>query len=242
MTRTADGAIVVGLFGSSPEGGPCRDAAELRRLLAGLGLRAEEIDHPLAARCADAVVSLPYARPAAADIASRLGARLVETGLPFGIAGTTRWIEEVAAATGCAQRAAAFVSSELDDLIPRVEPAIAHVLRGRSAAFVGEPCFLEGWRGLGTEIGLRLDAADGGADMRARWESLRERGTDLLIAPGDVLAVACPGAAGVEFDFPSRRRCSLRDAPYLGYRGAAVLLERLANAVERSEGERCRRS
>lgn len=241
-TPAAGGAVVVGLIGGSVEDGPRCDAAELRRLLTGLGLCAHDIDRPLATKRVDAVLSLPYARSAAAALSSRLGARLVETGLPFGIAGTTRWIEEVAAATGCADRAEAFVASELDDLIPRIEPAIAQVLRGRSAGFVGEPCFLEGWRGLGLEIGLRVAAVDGGGDMRACWESLLIRGTDLLIAPGDMLAVVRPGDAGVRFDFPPRRRSVLRDAPSLGYRGAATLLERLSNAVERGEEERCRRS
>lgn len=270
-----DAVAVVGLFADRGEGDHRGNAMEVRRLLSGIGLRVESVwlcgegyEGLRGARRAGAVVSLPHARKAAATLATRLGARLVETGLPFGIDGTRRWLEEIALATGRRERAEAFVASELDELIPRIEPAVAHVLSGRRLVFVGDPHLLEGWRGLADEAGLRLDAAfftaaprhaakaatdaisagveceyePSGGDLRARWESLHARGADVLIASSDVLTHLRYEGAVVEFGFPSQRMHFLRETPFLGFRGAAALLERLANTVERSEEDRCGRS
>jgi nitrogenase molybdenum-iron protein alpha chain len=88
---------------------------------------------------ASTLLAMSSGRTAAAILAQRTGARVVECGLPMGIEGTSRWIRGVAAALGRREQAERFIERELDELVPRLERVVRRTFIGRSAAVIGGP-------------------------------------------------------------------------------------------------------
>lgn len=261
-----DAVAVVGYFMDRREGDHAGNVAELRRMLSALGLdcvtvwlSGERYEDLRRVRQAGTVIGLPHGRKAAAALARRLGVRLIETGLPFGLEGSSAWLRRVAGALGREERAEAFLSSELRRLAPALEWVIPRVFLNRRFVFAGDPHLLEGWMGLEAEVGMRLTGAffnagpqhDAGAgrdevetacepsveSLRRSWKKLQGEGAELLVASSDVLTYLRPDCARLEFGFPSVDWHCLRDVPYLGLRGCAHLLERLASALTRRDAE-----
>jgi nitrogenase molybdenum-iron protein alpha/beta subunit len=248
---------VVGHLMDRCEGDQSGNAAELRRLCRGLGLdpvtvwlSGESYAGLREVRRARAVISLPHGRRAAAWLARRLKAGLVETGLPVGLEATQAWLRKVAKALGRERTAEAFIRSELERVVPRFEWAVPASFLGRKAVFAGDPHLHEGLAGLCEDLGIRLEAAflngKGGSRgegvisqpsvecMKAEWERLAAGGVDLLIGNSDALAVLKPGCAWVELGYPSVRTHFLREEPTLGFEGFAHLADRMANALGRA--------
>jgi nitrogenase molybdenum-iron protein beta chain len=207
---------------------------------------------------ASLVVSLPYGRRAAAALARRLGVPLVETALPFGIDGTTRWIQAVAAATGRQERGRDLVDAELERIAPRLEWVVPAVFRHRTVSFLGDPHLLEGFLDLAIELGLRLGPlvvtakaqhaqalADRAAELGIAFEPTREAlerhlGAAVREARVDLLVTNSLGASflggptpAVELGYPSYFTHALHDRPFLGYSGALALASEMANALRR---------
>jgi len=253
---TSRNVAIVGHLMDRCEGDQRGNAAELGRLCRGLGLEPVSVwlsGEPVARlrdiRHARAVISLPYGRRAAASVARRLKAKLVETGLPVGLEATQAWLRKVAKALGRESAAEAFIRSELKRVIPRFEWAVPASFLGRKAVYVGDPHFHEGLAGFCEDLGVRLEGAflngRGGAigdgiltqpsmsRMKAEWERLAAGGVDLLIGNADAFAVLRPGCAWLELGFPSVWTHFLREEPTLGFEGAVHLADRMANALGR---------
>ncbi|MEQ1919548.1 MAG: nitrogenase component 1, partial [Elusimicrobiota bacterium] len=168
-------------------------------------------------------------------------------------------LRTIAAALGREERAEAFLVVELRRLAPVLEWVIPRVFLNRAFVFAGDPYLYAGWKSLESEVGLRLTGAffnagpqhDDGAErgdivtafepsveaLRRSWHTLRDEGAELLVASSDVLAHLSPDGARLEFGFPSVDWHCLRDTPYLGLRGCAHLLERLASVLTRRDAE-----
>lgn len=263
--RSKDTAAVVGHLMDRNEGDRRGDVSELKRLLRGLGLEPVSIwlsgggwDELSAAARAGLVISLPYGRRAARRLARRTGAKLVETGLPLGLEGTRRWLEQVAAASGRLERARAFIREEAARAVPLLERVVPHALTGRRVAFAGDPHLCEALAGLLEEFGASLSAGWLMADpvgldaalvrrlkknrtvvfqptrdaLEASWRKA-EAGTDLVVANSHALEWLRPGGPWMELGFPSQFTHCLREDPILGFAGCVGLVERMANARAR---------
>ncbi len=257
---------VVGYMHDRGEADHRANLAELRRVLGLAGLETACVipdGGALAdwrrALSAGLIVSLPYGRRAAARLAALTGARLVETGLPAGLGGTTAWLAALRRAAGlgglppevgAAEREAALSLS-------RAAGALVH----SNLVYAGDPYLLKAVGGFAGELGIRVQAAflncrsrrlpDGAAPpvtlfspaiSSARAAVAALRGYDRpSLAVCDSFALSegfAAGAAEVEFGFPSYTRHCLYDEPFLGYAGAVALGGRLLNAsLRRHDGE-----
>ena len=265
--RDAGAVAVVGLLLDRREPDRAADVTELRRMLeAGLGLTATflpgteaDADGP-ADRLARAavVVSLPYGRAAAAELARRTGATTVQTDLPLGFAGACAWLRAVAAAPNRVAEAEAFLSVELDRLVPRFEWAVPHGLLHKRLALVGDPPFAAALAGFATELGCEFAAflpTTGGAIAAGLPgpDDLLDGGRfDLCLAPSaGVDAAVASGVRFLEWGFPSIGSHALFPAPTLGLEGVPRFAETLINRMaawevvqtfRRDRGERPRRA
>lgn len=142
------------------------DVRELERLAAGLDLECVSVwlsGRPYAelrrVEEAETIVSLPYARGAARLIAERVGARLIEAPLPFGLPKTAELVRALGAAAGRAGRAEAFVAAEQARVVPRFRWVLPHLFVGKRAAFAGDPHLFAGFADVAADAGLELRAA-----------------------------------------------------------------------------------
>ncbi len=208
-------------------------------------------------RHAKTIISLPHGREAARVLARRLDARLIETALPFGLAGTRHWIEQVAQETGRQAQAAEFVRQQLDRVIPRLQWVVPQAFVNRRIVYLGDPHYARGLAELLHELGASLEAsvlAGDSAHLSAAdrqwlethtqvsfqprmhtpadiWDGLDERTVDLAIANSFVAEILKLSCAWFEWGYPSHYSHYLRDEPFLGFEGCLAFLSRLANAI-----------
>ena len=242
---------------------------ELSRLIEGLGgrlvctwLGGRGLDELGAVADAGVVVSLPYAREAARTLAERTGAVLVETGLPMGFDGTSRWLRQVGEAMGREAEAEALVQRELDRVVPRLEWMLPHTLLHCAMGFVGDVHLLRGFVELMGELGARVpyrqiwagahhahdDLTDDALDdpivlveprqhepAEAFHTICRERNLRLVVGHSLALQALSPRVAAYELGFPSYHCHALYDRPFLGYRGVLSLTQRLAEQMRLHE-------
>ena len=140
-----DEVSVVGNVFDRYEGDQIGNVAELRRLLAGIGLSAPAIlcsGEPFAqlSRAASARlhIVLPHAH-SQTRVLDQLGRDHLATGLPMGLQGTKAWLRAVAAATGGAARAEPFIEHELLAHKPLFEVARRALAHWRFAVFAEAP-------------------------------------------------------------------------------------------------------
>jgi len=265
--RPARNAVaVVGLLHDRNEADCRGNVREIERLLRGLALEPVSI-WLSGGRCAElreaaraaTVVSLPYGRRAARILARRLGARLVEADLPFGLPAAERFVRQVAAACDRGPQGERLIDSELAAVVPNLEWVAPFLFQGRRFGFIGDPHLRSGFRELiellGGQVAFSVITACrhhlGGPSRTAppdrddllvepRAAALR-RFLDERLAPGrlDCLvtnstcieAAAGRDVAVVEFGFPAYDVHALYDRPYLGFRGALALVDTIANQL-----------
>lgn len=100
------------------------------------------------------LLAMPGGRRAAAAIAQRNGARVVECDLPIGLDGTVRWLTGVGEALGCSELARRFVDQELEVVVPKIERAVRRDLLGRSVVVAGGPHYVAELAEFLAELGL----------------------------------------------------------------------------------------
>ncbi|MBI5210173.1 MAG: hypothetical protein HY927_09415 [Elusimicrobia bacterium] len=262
----AGDVAVVGYFMDRGEGEHRGNVAELGRLCRGLGLRlvstwlsGSTVSGLKRVRHARTIISLPHGRRAAAILARRVKAGLVEMDLPFGLAGTEAWVRRLGAALGRKRQAEAFIDKELGRAAARLEWVVPFSFLNRKVVFIGDPHLARGMAELCSEVGASLEAAfltgrpeaaasngrKGGrrpaqaawevephtALVRRRWDELSRRGVDLLVGNTDAFSLLKPGCACVEFGYPSISHHVLRDEPYLGFEGAVGFYQRMMNSL-----------
>ncbi len=258
-----DAVAVVGHMMDRGEGDQRGNLAEMERMLGALGLALVSV-WPSGTSWsgldgiarAGLIVSMPYARRAARIVAGKTGARVVETGVPIGLEGTRRWIESIARACGRQERARAFIDEELGRAAQRLGRTIPFYFLGRSAHLVCDPHVLEGLAGLCTDLGMRpgtvvvtgrqghLAGASIDAPVHCEpllgdpYALLREAGAgpdDLVVCSGEYVPFFRPRMATVELGVPSSSHHVLTDTPFLGFRGALHIAERMANALHAAQ-------
>ncbi len=260
-----DTVAVVGLLFDRRAGDAEGNRREVARLIEGLGLRVACVwpdGGPVAGLAAAArarwVVSLPYAREAAARLAVRVGVRVVEAPLPLGLGGTRAFLDEVARATGREEALTRFWEREMEVLIPQVRDHTFRYLSGRRVRVVADPHVAMGLVGLVQELGMELAGLDVMApedevepDTRsrlreagARFEPVlgdwpaegfgRDDDADVVVAP--TLFPRQPArAAWLPFGYPNYLVHPIRLTPYLGLEGVRWWVECLTEACQMAE-------
>jgi nitrogenase molybdenum-iron protein alpha/beta subunit len=257
---------VVGYLMDRNEGDHMGNLKELSRMLRALDLDPVSIwlsgrpyEELLQVRSASAVVSLRHGRKAAQILARRLGVKLVEAELPFGLEASRRFMEQLGREFKREDAAQRFITSELDRVVPQLEWTVPHAFLDRRFALALDPLYAPGFvellEGLGGVVtGLLLDAGAHHldetdrrllqsrpnclfeplpAELREAWQPRRIGEPDLLVANGFVFRELARGQKWMEFGFPSECTHFLADEPFLGFEGALRLLSRLANEVVR---------
>ena len=205
------------------------------------------------------VVNLAGAWEAARKLAARFGAEHCSLGLPLGIEATGSWMRGLGAALGAEARAAGFVDRELSSLIPQLEWIVPRAFQGRGVLLFADRLLLGPLATMLEELDWRVVAAGcNSADYEpaAKGSSRAERGwaepprltdelldfvadhrrrgeLDLVIGNSFLHRLLLPaGAPFVEFGFPSVTHHLLHPAPFLGYAGVRVWVERMLEALE----------
>ncbi|MDP3542504.1 MAG: nitrogenase component 1 [Elusimicrobiota bacterium] len=255
---------VVGYLMGRNEGDHRGNVRELHRILKALGLNpvstwlsGGDYESLRAARHAGSIVAFGHGRKAAALLGERLGVKVLDAELPFGLAATKRFVEALGRAYGKEAEAAAFIRAELDAAAPALEWAVPHAFLGRRFAYVGDPhygaAFAEMIEELGGELwgmillggGRHLAPAERAGlsarprtvfepmqnDLAAGWLGLKRRDADALVATTMAVEFLRPETSWLEFGYPSDYTHFLKDEPFLGFRGAVGFCSRLANEV-----------
>jgi len=245
---------------------------ELRRMVEALGLdlgavwlSGSRFQDLAAVRDCGTVLSLPYGRKAARQVARRTGAKLVEMDLPFGLDACERWMRTLGQVFAREPQAHAFVEQQLAAVVPKLEWVIPFVFQGRSVGFVGDPHLLPGFAEITTMLGARLRyAIVTNRPMHAKGLQSHLPGVQLCVHPRmkqlmrfvlkrpadekpDLLVTNNIGIAGseaavLEFGFPSGFRHALYDRPFFGFAGALAFIDDMANAMRMHEVELARRA
>jgi len=256
-----DHVSLVGYLWDRSEGDHRGNVAELRRMLKAIGLTLDSVwlsGEPYKklekVRDSGLIVSLPYGREAAADIAEKTGADLLETGLPFGAGGTSRWLRQVAEAAGVEKKAEAFIRAEESEIFDRLEWIVPYLFLHKSAGFFGDPMLFDGFLDICSDLGMTpkdsfLMGREGRRDFELREgappvcfepDIYHEAVNKFLSRPPDLIVsntneiireIRSPSKALVEIGFPSYTHHALADAPFLGYRGFLHFTDRLGDGL-----------
>lgn len=258
-----DRAAVVGYLFDRNEGDHTGNLFEINRILNALSLKAGPVwlsGSPFSdlksVERAGIVISLPYGRRAAREIAGRTKARLIELDLPFGIGNTKEWIVKLARKTGRSARAAAFIREEMKKVIPVTDLVVPRSLAGKRFAFYGDPHVARCLSGALAEIGMEAGPAVlfSSCPKEGKTASSRASSSEIFYEPryGEVYDLLGKTEAGihignsyayhmfkvrgrtepfVEFGYPSFYHHCLTASPFLGFRGFVRFLNRLVNAL-----------
>jgi len=231
--RPDPGAVaVVGLPVDRLEADRLADVAEVARLLGAIGLRvvaswpSGAASGALAeAASARFVVSLPYGRAAAAALAARTGAAVVDAGLPFGLGGTAAWLRAVGAATGREALAEQAAKRDLDRIVPRLEWVVPLWTLHRRVAFAGDRLLAGPFAAALRELGAEA----------VEWPC-PGAAPDLVVGPRPVVEAAiASGRPHLEWGFPSPAAHALNPAPRLGFDGVPHVIEAMINRLSLCE-------
>lgn len=269
-----DRVAVIGYLMDRNERDHTANVAQIEAMLRGVSLdpvsvwlSGRPLSHLERAGSAGVVISLPHGREAARILAGRTGARLIETGIPFGFGGTVRWLTEIAAALGIEDKAAVYIESELRNALPIAKWLVNKVFLGRRFFFGGDPHMIEPVRDFFVELGCKpaamvavgeekhlsplpkqlaedgipccFNMKPGGlSDMTA--EAFRG-GCDIIVA-SDFVRSHLGGipyrCAIVPFGFSNYYRHAISDSPYLGFSGALHFMNVVANEIMREQSRR----
>ena len=235
--RKKNTAAVVGYLFDRDEPDHAGNLRELKRLLAGLGLRVGSIwlsgggrAELEAAETADLVISFPYAREAARTVAKRTGARLCEVDLPLGLSATERFLLKVGACAGRRKQAASLAAEESRGAVRDTQAHALRIIAGRGAEILQEdPQLTARLSELCAELGLLTGLRSSGDDQRR-----------VCFAPtADSFSSE---VVHVPMGYPNYIEHPVCERPFLGYTGFRHLVDRVAGAILRAEASSNTRS
>ncbi|MBI4678981.1 MAG: hypothetical protein HY748_15500 [Elusimicrobia bacterium] len=242
---------VVGYLFDRDEPDHAANLKELRRMLAGLGLRLVSVwlsGRGVAAlrkvEGASVILSFPYARSAARILGRRLGAKVVRADLPLGLTGTERSLKSVASALGRGVLARRFLGREVPAAVADTQAHVLRIISGRSASLaLSDPHLRAALRGLCADLGVKVleDRADavqpGGRASPAPsgkvWAQADADGPVLLVGsrgPGDLAPSRQEGIV-IPLGYPNFEDHPAVDRPFLGFSGFRGLVELFAGRI-----------
>ena len=259
--RAKNKVALVGYMFDRNEGDHRANLKELTRLLKVSGLEVVSI-WPSGGTVADLarvseaslIVSLPYGRKTARTLAHKYGAKLLETGLPMGLKGTSAWLTSVRGAAGLPAGLPAAVREEEREAARAIAPALRILLHKR-LMFAGDPYLYSAFASFASELCLSVPLVFLGSSRRhigagaasgtvlftpsteeakaAREALSRYQKPDLAVVNSFSLTEDfAEGLPFVEFGFPSYGHHCLLDEPFLCYSGALSLVSRMLNSLQ----------
>lgn len=252
---------IVGYLFDRHEGDHLGNLDELRRYFAALDLEVETVwlggerlDDLARVRSAGTIVSLPHGRKAARHLAQSLGAKLVETCLPFGFEATEEFLRDVARAVDREREAERLIESELQRAVPLLEWVIPHVFQNSQLGFIGNPSHLRGFQDIAALLGANVafafltggrshcDLPDGREPPRHLFvdptqglllgfipRQIQERGLDLIVTSN--VGTGLGTTPLMEFGYPSYYTHCLAPRPFLGFTGCVGFIDSMANTI-----------
>jgi len=207
---------IVGYLYDRNEGDHDGNIKEIKRLLEKMGLELVSAWLSGSDYCgleriqeADLIISLPYGREAAKKISSKTGAKVIELGLPFGISNTKEWLMRIAEATGRKEKTRKLIEAEIGSL-GIMEWIVPEFFQGRKIGLGIEPHLAEYVKTAFEELDMEVITLSNGEK------------TDYTITTSDTKVLG-----GIEIGFPSYRDHFFYTAPFFGFRGFLVVLNRL---------------
>lgn len=265
-----DSVSIVGNFMDRNEEDHRGNLRELGRLVEALGLRLDATwlsgrpwNELRQAGRSGTLLALPLGRQAARVIAETTGAQVVDVAAPFGLQGTTSFLDALGAATDRVERARSLIEGELREMLPRLEWVVPHVFLGKRVAFTATPDLLVGFHELASELGMEVIGLSSTA-RRPVWfehetigglepqfdetfEGVHRRLNEspagpaqLIVGTSETIRQAPSQSATVEFGYPSYVDHALFDRPFLGYRGYLAFVQRMATALAVHQSRRRR--
>jgi nitrogenase molybdenum-iron protein alpha/beta subunit len=246
---------LVGYLYDRNEGDHQGNINELSRMLKGIGVGPSQIlldGTPFAklrrSPSPTAVVDLAAGWNGARKYARRCKAKYLSAPLPVGLNGTREWLVSVAKLMGTTKRSKTFIERELSNLAKQLKWLLPRFFFGKHAlAFADSQLLVPLVRFL-EELGLTITAVGSTtasetgypkapSEMTALREFLgemkREGRADLIIGNSIIHQQASSlSIPFVELGYPSNYHHTLHPAPYLGFKGTQVLVERMINAMQ----------
>ena len=156
----SENVAVVGYMMGRNEGDHKGNIREIERILRALDLElvstwlsGGDYESLRAVRRAGSIIAFGHGRKAAGILAERLGVRLIDAELPFGLAATKRFVEALGRDFGREAQAEAFIRAGLDAVVPALEWAVPHAFLGRRFAYVGDPHYAAAFAEMIEELG-----------------------------------------------------------------------------------------
>ncbi|OGR61415.1 MAG: hypothetical protein A2X36_10855 [Elusimicrobia bacterium GWA2_69_24] len=253
-----DQVAIVGYLMDRNEGDHRGNQIELKRMLAALGLDLVSVwldgqpyDSLKRVEEAGVIISLPYGRGAAEELAKKTGARLVEADLPFGLGYCADFLRRIAAATGREERAEAFILAEEAEAFRRLEWLTPYLFLHKKAAFLGDPFLLNGFLDVCEDLGITpaecfvmgrenrfgFKPRKGAPPVVFEPDIYHEAVNRFIGKPPDLIVtntndmvreIKSPTKAILELGFPSYTHHNLGNTPFLGYQGFLCFADRIA--------------
>ncbi|MBI5623515.1 MAG: hypothetical protein HY924_07045 [Elusimicrobia bacterium] len=238
-----DTVAVVGYLYDRDEPDHRANLAELKRLLAGLGLKLSSVwlsgSGPADLRkvaSASALLSLPYARDAARVLGRRLSARVVEVDLPLGLTATESFVRAVAGALGKEAQAERFLGREVPAAVRDTKEHVVRVVSGRTAVLsVCDPHLRRGLLNLASDLGLETASEPDGPRLPEADARPLVIGSGRPAAGQAAGAGSVPAGIAVPFGYPNYEDHPVVERPFLGFAGWRSLVEELAGRILREE-------
>ena len=255
---------IVGYFMDRNEEDHYGNLRELERMLGAFNLELVSVwlsNSPASSlgdiRDAGTILSFPHARKAAEIAARKTGARLVETGLPFGLSGTRDWLLRIGEAFDDVKASKRFIDAEMREIVPRLEWIVPQVFLHNTVFFQGDVHFLEGVYNLALDLGCHVPMMVGmgkrsllgnAPDFWNRDETtvlfntseytlsqtmkslIPTSSVSLYIRDdGNSFMTATSDTRLMVFGVPSFSSHALFDRPFLGFRGCLCFINQMAD-------------
>lgn len=222
------------------------------------------VEHLTQVFSAEFIISMPHARKAAAVIAQRTGAQIIQTGIPLGLAPTCQWIRSIAEATGKESAAESYIDQALSSAVPRLQWLVEKVFQNARTIFGGDPlffpsihefftelgCSLVGFVGCGSEKHLSpLPAAIVAKNTPILFDATPREISELAQSTKPLDFIFCNDTvanfAGIRndacsiipFGYPTHFHHAIADTPTMGFSGALTIAERIANQILQTHGD-----
>ncbi|MBN1899511.1 MAG: hypothetical protein JW827_12105 [Spirochaetes bacterium] len=261
--KKSDHVAVVGYLFDRNEGDHIGNLKEIERIFKNLSLNCvsvwlsgssfKKLHH---IEKAGTIISLPYARRAAREIARKTGADLIELNLPFGMGGTREWISTIGKKLKRVKQAEFFIKRELGEIVPLANLIMPKYIQSKRFSVLGDPYLSWALTDSIIESGGEIDHAvffsKPGAEKNLI--SYKEPAFNILYEPrcGEVYELWDKSKTDVfignsyafhlfmikdkkepfiEFGFPSFYHHCLVVHPFLGFRGYINLLNYMINYI-----------